>query len=182
MMKRYIPFSIFSLIGLMFSACGSREGSLNSDKKILTELAALSRETQDFFNSNAKVQCACLAEHKDILEKMLRETESLAKDLKSKKVSIEDEAVATKIETVIYPVLGKYNDCNADAPEPSPETFQKIQNDLKAFSGASAPGGASDHKMRNLSNALMRKYCKELHPMGVRLNELTTVISPGYGQ
>jgi len=181
-MKRCIPISIFLLIGLIFSGCGSTEDSLSSDKKILTELVALSHETQDFFDSNTKVQCACLAEHKNILEKMLSETQSLAKDLKAKKVSIKDEAVATKIETIIYPVLGKYNDCNADAPQPSPETFQKIENDLKTFSGASAPGGASDHKMRNLSNALMRKYCKELHNIGVSLNDLTTVISPGYGQ
>jgi hypothetical protein len=165
----------FILICLCFSSCGNGD-----DSKILQEFSKLSPKTQEFFNANAKVQCSCLKEHQGMLEKMIKDSRDLVNDLKSKKINNQDEIIQKRIQTQIYPILSKYNDCNAEAPQPNPETFRIIENDLKTFSGASVPGGASDNKMRNLGNALLLKHCNEYHKLSVELTELTIVISPGY--
>ena len=167
----------FISICLFFCSCGNGE-----DSKILQEFSKLNPKTQEFFNANAKVQCNCLKENKGILEKLMKDSKALVNEIKSKKINNQDNIVQKQIQSEIYPILAKYNDCNAAAPQPNPETFRIIENDLKTFSGASVPGGASDNKMRNLGNALMSKHCKDLHQLAVQLTELSIVISPGYAQ
>ncbi len=170
-----LKLNALTIIILFLSSCGNGE-----DSKILQEFSKLNPKTQEFFTANAKVQCSCLKENKGVLEKMMKDTKILINDLISKKINNQDDIAQKQILTKIYPVLAKYNDCNSAAPQPNPETFRIIENDLKTFSGASVPGGASDNKMRNLGNALLSKHCNELYSLSVQLTELSVVISPGY--
>jgi hypothetical protein len=173
-------FFFFSTLILLTSCTTSAN---QSDREILDEFNHLSKETQKFFNSNTKVLCACLKEHKTVYNELLKVAKPLTDDLKTAKRSLNDEAVQEEIESKLMPGLAKFNNCNADAPDPSDEAVFKMQEDLLHFSGASVPGGKSDNKMHRLNLALLRKHCPEQQELGSNMDQLSkTLFASPYGQ
>ena len=178
-----IKLPSFLFLPLFFILINCTETGHQSDKAILDEFNHLSKETQNFFNSNTKVLCACLKEHKAEYNELLKAAKPLTDDLKTGKRSLNDEAVQEEIELKLMPGIAKFNNCNADAPDPSDEAVSKMQDDLLHFSGASVPGGKSDDKMHRLSLALLRKHCPTLQELGSNMDLLSkTLFASPYGQ
>ncbi len=169
---------IVTIISLMFPSCTGSEEKQLSEKQILIDFSKFNQVSQDFFNSNARAQCACLGQFQPELKKMLDKSKTLMRQLVSDKATKNDSLIEKEIENQILPVIVKYNSC---LPEEriAPEIFEKVEEDLKSFAGASAPGGKSDKKMRRLSVVLLKKHCNDLYEIGFNLDRLTFLISPG---
>jgi hypothetical protein len=164
---------VFSLFG-----CGGQSAK-SQDLEILAEFSKLHPSTQEFFDRDAKLQCACLKENKTTLEKLLENTQSFADSIREGQLSVDSARVAMKIETEIYTVWADYNQCIADSPPPTQETMEQVAADMRSFTGGSEPGGESYNKMVLFNNALMRKHCEELQALGVKVNELSQLVAPG---
>jgi hypothetical protein len=168
------------IILILFSACTGSEEKQLSEKQILDDFSKFNQVSQDFFNSSTRGQCACLGQYHTELKIMLHKTKYLVNQLESKKVSLKDNNVEKDIENYIYPFLKKYNSCLTADQNINPEVFATIEEDLKIFAGASAPGGKSDRKMRRLSVVLLKKHCNDLYDLGFKLDRLLFLISPGH--
>lgn len=169
---------ILSLVLFACNSCGEKS-SKAQDLEILKEFSQLHPQTQDFFDRDAKLQCACLKENKDLLETLVKESKTFVDSIKAEQLSVDSSRVAEKIEREIYTVWADYNQCISDSPPPSQEMMEQVSEDMRSFSGASEPGGASHNKMVLFNNALMRKHCEDLQPLGVKINELSQIVSPG---
>lgn len=154
----------------------------NEETQLMMDFYKLNPETVRFFESNIKLQCKCLEQESEKLNRLFSENESLINDLKSKKRLYSDASVQKKFSTEIYPVLGAYNNCNAEAPQPRPKEFSVIEKDLMKFSGFSEPGEPND-RLRELNNQLLKKYCSEkTFRLSMKLNELSILITSVYNK
>lgn len=158
-----------SLIYLVFISCQS--ATKDQETGIKEQFEKMSQETKDFFNRDAKLRCSCLKEYEKELAVVFNLHEPLLNQLK--KASLTEKEKSEIISTFL-PVYAMYTECMSDVPGPSESVEMKIQEDLKKFSGASAPGGKTYGMMELLSISLIEINCPEYKDLVVKTNSWLT--------